>query len=256
MASRGKKKTSLNIQNQPVITKDEQLLESKMKSVNFRLNLVLTLAFLCLFIFIMLMPILTVDISFDASKYSDAMGEEVVQEGEYKVLNATVSILDVIIAPLRGVKSGLEFLMEKADFIAKSDLANRIFKALSPILLGEQTLNTLDDSSKALFAFSIIIFALTIMGMVSAIIERNKFIDKYLATTIIGGMNFLTIFVLFIIELAAMIKTGQADSKVQCEWGLWLIMLVSAFLFGYLIYHAIMYKKLKSKKEIKNEKVS
>lgn len=255
MSSRGKKKLGTSAGVQSLSNQNAIKIGKQKNKLNFNFNLILCLGLLVLFIFIMLLPILKVDVTVDASKFSEEMGEEAT-EGEYKVMSATVSFLDIFIAPLRGIQSGLDYLIEKSDFIAKTDLAKRVFLSLAPVLIGQEVLDKMEDSSVALFVVSVIVIFFLLVSIVTALFERSKNRQKYLFTTISISSLFVVIFALFVVLTSFMISTAKKMSKVSCEWGLWLILVLIIALITYIVYYIINQRKLRKQEEIEHEKVS
>ncbi len=237
MASRAKKKTTdINRQAKVAakVEKVENKGQTKWSSIYFATTILL---FLFIFFIMLLSPVLSGYIKMDIAEYDEAI----------EVSNFSPSLLDILIAPMRGCTSGLKYIMEESGM-----LSSKSYSVVEPIVvkyIGQSKVDDLNTLAIVAFVFTIVIDVFFIAMFVMYLLDNLKFKNKVLS--LVGSSAFSLVSLAYLVfTLSANIKTIFSSSSVTGGWGIWVILFAS---LGMLAINIANYIKFRS--VTKNENV-
>ncbi len=175
--------------------------------------------------------------------------EEVQENGEYS--NFTISVLDILIAPLRGINSGYRFSLEK---IGVSATSSESWEKIEKII--DEGAYVSESTKQAINVLGIFAYITTICMVLSyidiivcGVISRKKGKKNFLSLLISSGIFALVVAVIFISIIVVYIKSSAIGVSVTTGWGIWLIGLFAAIALGGCVANMIINKN----KRVKNE---
>ena len=215
MASRAKKKASLNPQVEATQKVEVKVENNNAKWSNIHLATTIVLL-LVLFFMIMLSPTL-----FAKIKMSLTGSEEDAAEQSFNV-----TMLDIMFAPVRGCNSGFRFMLEKMGAEVGTQSKYEALVELIGPLLDKDAVEKMDSLGVSLLILTYILFAIYIAQVVLNILDIK--LKKNALFSLIGNGLFFAISLAYLIfALAINVNTIFTSSSINATWGLWLIFFIS-----------------------------
>lgn len=239
MSSRSKKK-NLN-REKSVDNKSAPQEKVELKDFNSIFNVALVFVLVVLFFLIILSSLYSVSVKLDL--------EEVQEDGEYS--NFTVSALDILIAPIRGINSGYRFSLEKVGISATS---SESWESIEKIINdGAYVSESTKQAINVLGIFAYVTIVCMVLSYISIIvcgvISRRKGKKDFLSLLICSGIFALIVAIIFISMIVIYIKSSAIGVSVTTGWGIWLIGLFAAITLGGCIANMVINKNMKVKNE-------
>ena len=234
MSSRGKKKLQSGAKS--IVSADARRIDELSKE-NARLNSIFNICFTIL-VLIMLVLLVTVPL-FKATFVLEIDGVTV--EDAKKTF--TTSLLDIGMAPIRGINSGFVYIMNSIGISQKDTLVWKIVMAFVENYAGEDVVNNSNTAGVYAYVLSVVVYALFILMLVAGIVDRAIKKNKYLFSLISISSFSASILALFVSVIVGVVMTKGKSITISLSVGLLFIGLISAMLLVLVIVYVVKYRK-------------
>ena len=235
MSSRGKK----NLQSgaKSIVSADAKRIDELTKE-NAKLNSIFNICFVVL---VLIMLVLLVTMPLVKATFVLEIDGVAIEDAQKTF---TTSLLDIGMAPIRGINSGFVYIMDSIGISRSNATVWKLVLAVVENYAGENVIEESNAAGVYAYVLTNIIYALFILTVVAGIVDRAVKKNKYLFSLISISSFSASILVLFISAIVGAVMTKGKSITLALSLGLFFVGLVSAMLLALVIVYVVKYRKV------------